>query len=219
MIQRAVPAVWSVLSPAAAIALRDHCVDQALRRLLADRLDEAALAEGAQLARASIEGCAPGARVLYAAHTALPWPQEPHRMLWHASTLLREHRGDSHNLALAAAEVDGVQAHILMAARGQGNKATILPLRGWTPEEWEDGVARLVERGWLHPNGPFTAQGARNRRDIEAQTDRLTHEPFRRLGPERAQRLLDLMQPYVEQLSGGGIATQWPPPHLRQRAE
>ena len=47
----------------------------------------------------------------------------------------------------------------------------------------------------------------------------LTHEPFRRLGPERAQRLLDLMQPYVEQLYGGGIATQWPPPHLMQRAE
>lgn len=48
------------------------------------------------------------------------------------------------------AEVDGVQAHILMAARGQGNKAAILPIRGWTSEEWNDGVARLVERGWRH---------------------------------------------------------------------
>ena len=80
-------------------------------------------------------------------------------------------------------------------------------------------MARLVARGWLHPNGTFTEQGDLNRRDIEAQTDRLTHEPFRRLGPERAQRFLDLMQPYVEQLHGGGIATQWPPPHLMQRAE
>jgi hypothetical protein len=217
MIQRAVPEVWRVMSPAAAMALRDHCVDQALRRLLADRLDDAALAEAAQLARESIDGCAPGARVLYAAHTALLWPQEPHRVLWHASTLLREHRGDSHNLVLATADVDGVQAHILMAARGHGTKATILPLRGWTPEEWDDGVARLVERGWLHPNGTFTEQGARNRREIEAQTDRLAHEPFRRLGPERTQRFLDLMQPYVAQLYRGGIATQWPPPHLMQR--
>ena len=32
MIQRAVPEVWSVMSPAAAMALRDHCVDQALRQ-------------------------------------------------------------------------------------------------------------------------------------------------------------------------------------------
>ena len=183
-------------------------MDQALRRLLADRLDDAALAEGAQLMRASIEGCAPGAGAL---RRAPPCPGHTSRTAWwHASTLLREHRGDSHNLALAAVEVDGVQAHILMAARGQGTKATILPLRGWTPEEWEDGVARLVARGWLHPNGTFTEQGDRNRRDIEAQTDRLAHEPFRRLGPERAQRLLDLMQPYVEQLSGI---------HLMQRAE
>jgi hypothetical protein len=219
MIRRAVPEVWSVMSPAAATALRDQCVDQALRRLLADRLNDAALAKAARLARESIEGCDPGSRVLYAAHTALPWPHEPHRMLWHASTLLREHRGDSHTLALAAADVDGVQAHILMAARGQGTKATILPLRGWTSEEWDDGVARLVERGWLHPNGTFTAQGARSRQEIEAQTDRLAHEPFRRLGPERAQRLLDLMQPYVKQLYSGGIATQWPPPQGMLRAE
>jgi hypothetical protein len=219
MIHRAVPAVWSVMSPAAAMALRDHCVDQALRRLLADRLADAALAEAAQLMRASIEGCAPGARVLYAAHTALPWPHEPHRMVWHASTLLREHRGDSHHLALAAADVDGVQAHILMAARGHGNKATMLSIRGWTSEEWDAGVAHLVDRGWLHPNGTFTEQGARSRREIEAQTDRLTSEPFRRLGPARVQRLLDLLQPYVAHLHGGGIATQWPPPHLIQRAE
>ena len=52
----------------------------------------------------------PGARVLYAAHTALPWPQEPHRMVWHASTLLREHRGDGHNLALAAADEESAAA-------------------------------------------------------------------------------------------------------------
>ena len=96
MIQRAVPAVWEVMSPAKAIELRDRAVDQALRRLLAGHLHDLELAEAAHLARESIEGCEPGIRVLYAAHAALPWQQEPHRMLWHACTLLREHRGDSH---------------------------------------------------------------------------------------------------------------------------
>jgi uncharacterized protein (DUF1778 family) len=214
MVQRAIPAAWDVMSPAQAIELRDRAVDQALRRLLAGHLHEPELAEAAQLAREAIEGSTAGMRVLYAAHTALPWPQEPHRMLWHACTLLREHRGDSHNLALAAAEIDGVQAHVLMAARGHGDKASILPLRGWTSQEWDAGVARLAALGWLHPDGTFTKQGQSNRRDIEAQTDRLAHEPFRRLGPERAQRLIDLMQPYLELLYRGGIATQWPPPHL-----
>lgn len=219
MIQRAVPAVWGVMSPAKAIELRDRAVDQALRRLLAGHLHDPELAEAADLARESIEGCAPGARVLYAAHTALAWPQEPHRMLWHACTLLREHRGDSHNIALAAAEIDGVQPHVLMAARGHGNQASILPIRGWTSQEWDEGVARLAERGWLHVDGTFTEQGQTRRRDIEAQTDRLANEPFRRLGPECAQRLINLMQPYLELLYCGGIATQWPPPHLSHPVE
>ena len=219
MIQRAVPAVWDVMSPAEAIQLRDQCVDQALRRLLAGHLDDPGLAEAAQLAREAIESCESGARVLYAAHTALPWPEEPHRMLWHACTLLREHRGDSHNIALAAAEINGVEPHVLMAARGQGNKESILPIRDWTEAEWDAGIARLAERGWLNPDGTFTAEGETNRRDIEAQTDRLTHEPFRRLGPQRAQRLIDLMKPYIDQLHSGGIATQWPPSHLLRPRE
>ena len=219
MIQRAIPAVWDVMSPAEAIELRDQCVDQALRRLLAGHLEEPELAEAAELARASIEGCEPGARVLYAAHTALPWPDEPHRVLWHACTLLREHRGDSHITALAAADVTGVEPHVLMAARGRGTKDSILPIRDWTPAEWEAGVARLANRGWLNPDGSFTDVGQANRREIEAHTDRLSNEPFRRLGPQRAQRLIDLMQPYVELLYSGGIATQWPPPHLQRPRE
>ena len=79
--------------------------------------------------------------------------------------------------------------------------------------------ARLAALGWLHPDGTFTEQGQSNRRDIEAQTDRLANEPFRRLGPERAQRLIDLMQPYLGLLYSGGIATQWPPPHLSRPAK
>lgn len=216
MIQRAIPAVWDVMSPAAAIQLRDQCVDQALRRLLAGHLADSELAEAAELARDSIEGCEPGSRVLYAAHTALPWPEEPHLVLWHACTLLREHRGDSHIIALASADITGVEPHILMAARGQGNKESILPIRDWTSEEWDAGVTRLAERGWLNPDGTFTETGQTSRRDIETHTDRLTNEPFRRLGPQRAQRLIDLMQPYIERLHSGGIATQWPPPHLQR---
>ena len=53
-------------------------------------------------------------------------------------------------------------------------------------------LARLAELGWLHPDGTFTELGRAQRRDIEAHTDRLANEPFRRLGPDRAQRLIDL---------------------------
>ena len=214
MVQRAVPAVWDVMSPEQVIALRARCVDQALRRLLAGHLDDPELAEAAQLARDAIDGCPSTGRALYAGYTALPWPDAPHRVLWHACTLLREHRGDSHNIALAAAAVDGVESHVLMVARGHGNKASILPIRGWTAEEWDAGVVRLVERGWLNPDGTFTDQGQTSRQEIEAHTDRLAHEPYRRLGSPGTQRLMELTAPYIDRLQRGGITTAWPPAHL-----
>jgi hypothetical protein len=214
MVQRAVPQVWEVMSPVQIMELRDQCVDRALRRLLAGHLDDPELAEAAQLARHAIEGCPYIGRALYAGYAALPWPQAPHRVLWHACTLLREHRGDSHSIALAAAAVDGVEANALMVARGHGNKASILPIRGWTSEEWDAGVSRLVARGWLNPDGSFTEQGRAARREIEAHTDRLASEPFQRLGTRGVQRLTDLATPYVELLQRGGIVTVWPPTHL-----
>ena len=219
MVQRAVPAVWDVMSPAQAIDLRDHLVDQALQRLLGERIHDPALADAAQLAREAIEGCDPAGRALYAGYAALPWPQEPHRKLWHACTLMREYRGDSHAIALAAAEIDGVEANVLMAVDGYGNKATILPIRGWTSAEWDAAVERLAARGWLHPDGSFTPRGRAGRQDIETHTDRLAHASFQRLGSQGLQRLIELTAPYIDLLQQGGIVTDWPPPHLLRSEE
>lgn len=214
MVRRAVPAVWEVMSPAQALNLRSEAVDEALRRLLVGHLEDPELAEAAGLARSAIEGCDPVGRALYAGHAALPWPDTPHLVLWHACTLMREHRGDCHAVALTAAEVDGVMANVLMAARGHGNKATILSIRGWKSEEWDEGVSRLVQRGWLHPDGTFTNEGRDGREAIERHTDRLDLAPYQRLGAEGTQRLIELTAPYMEILDQGGINTEWPPKHL-----
>jgi hypothetical protein len=56
---------------------------------------------------APIEG-----RALYAGLRA---PDEPVARLWHAETLLREHRGDSHNPVLVAHGIGGTEAHALLA--------------------------------------------------------------------------------------------------------
>ncbi|ETW99804.1 MAG: hypothetical protein ETSY1_13650 [Candidatus Entotheonella factor] len=214
MVRRAVPAVWEVMSPAEALNLRSEAVDDALRRLLAGRLEDPELAEAAELARMAIEGCDPSGRALYAGHAALPWPDTPHLVLWHACTLMREHRGDCHAVALTAAEVDGVMANVLMAAQGHGNKPTILSIRGWKSEEWDEAVSRLVQRGWLHPDGTFTGEGRDGREAIERHTDRLDLTPYHRLGPEGTQRLIELTAPYMEMLDQGEINTEWPPKHL-----
>ena len=47
---------------------------------------------------------------LYAGLRALDVPEEPVARLWHAATLLREHRGDGHNAALVAHGIGGTEA-------------------------------------------------------------------------------------------------------------
>jgi hypothetical protein len=54
-------------------------------------------------------------RILYSALRALPVPDEPLARLFHAATLLREHRGDGHNIALVAEGIDGQEAHVFAA--------------------------------------------------------------------------------------------------------
>jgi hypothetical protein len=213
MVGRAIPEAWAIRSPEATIELRAGLVRQALERIFAGSPLSAAITEAAPLARRAAEGCATSGRPLYGSYAELDWPEGPAMSLWHACTLLREQRGDSHNIALAAAGVDGVQSHILMAARGYGNRPTIQGIRGWTDEEWDDGVERLAARGLVQGDGSFTEAGRRLRREIEAHTDELADEPVRRLGDAGVDALVATMPPLVEHLvTTGEVAGRWPPP-------
>jgi Helix-turn-helix family len=217
MVARAIPGAWEVLPPEQVLALRLEVVDEALRRVLGERTGDGSLARAAQLARRAVEGCDVAGRPLYAAHAARAWPDRPHLELWWACTLLREHRGDGHGVALAAADVDGTACHVLMVAQGHGNRASILPIRGWTNQEWAAATARLEARGWLDAAGAFTAKGRRARQAIEAHTDALASEPLRRLGPDGVTELDRLITPYVHVLrEHGNVPGRWPPPHLRR---
>ena len=53
--------------------------------------------------------------------------------------MLREHRGDGHVAALLVAGLDGAETPVWRAAV-DGARAALQPARGWTDEEWEDGV-------------------------------------------------------------------------------
>ena len=52
---------------------------------------------------------------MYAALRALPVPDEVVARLFHAASLLREHRGDGHIAALMTEGVGGLEAHVLLA--------------------------------------------------------------------------------------------------------
>ena len=218
MVERAIPSVWTVMTPADVHQLRLELVDEALRRSLGDLVTSHDLSDTVSIVRKAFDNVDVGARPVFAAYRGLEWPSEPHMALWHGCTLFREHRGDSHHIALAAAEVSGIESHVLMAAFGHGDRDTILPIRGWTETQWQDATANLQSRGWLDTAGHLTGTGRRARSSIEALTDDLANQPLRSLGDSEHDRLLSGLRPFQERLvAGREVATEWPPPWLKQQ--
>ncbi|HEY7069061.1 MAG TPA: hypothetical protein VH479_03065 [Acidimicrobiales bacterium] len=203
MVARAIPEVWIAVTPPAAWSARLAGVDRGLRDALGDEV-VAASAGPAALARAALDGCDPAGRALFAAHLALPWPDEAHLALWQALTLLREYRGDGHNLALLAAGVDGCAAHVLAAATGGAPRALTQPNRGWSDEDWDARVADLAARGLLGPAGEATDAGRALHAEVEDATDRAAAGPWRALGDRRAEDLAADLVPLARKLVDTG---------------
>lgn len=194
VVARHVPAVWAVASPEDVLAARARAVDSALRRLLGeDVVTSPEMAEAARLALRATEACSRSARPLYSAHADLPVPEEPHLAYFHATTLLREHRGDGHLAVLMAAGLDGLEAVVSHTATGKGMAPKWVAItRGWTQEDWDAASGRLRERGLLDDSGELTPEGVALRAEIESETDRLDQAPYEHLGAEGVARLTAL---------------------------
>jgi hypothetical protein len=208
MVARAIPDAWSLSSPEKALAARRAVAGSALRRLLGDAVDSETVVEAGALARQATAGCNLEGRTLHAAHASLPWPEEPHLALWHAATLLREHRFDGHVVALAAEELDGCAANITLgasdAATGTFYSEQLHGFRGWSEDDWAGAAARLRERGWLDADGRLTELGDSGRRRVEERTDRLASGPAEALGEAGCERLETLMAGLCDRIVAGG---------------
>jgi hypothetical protein len=180
-VARAVPSVWTLVAPDDAVAARLAGVEAALARLLDDGPAPDAAGAAAEV-RAAVDGAPVDGRALFGANAALPWPADPGLQLWHAATLLREHRGDGHVSVLTAAGIDPREAHVLRCAADGMSLDSIRPYRGWTDEDWAAAALGLREREWLDETGRPTPAGTRVRADVEDATDRLAGELVDRIG-------------------------------------
>jgi hypothetical protein len=200
------PRAWTLASPEDIVEGRWKAVDSSLRRLWgAETIASAELAEAAELARAAAEGCFAVGRPMYAAQEALGWPEEPHLVLWHAATLLREFRGDGHVALLVSRGVDPMTALITHTATGGGfvEPAAKL-LRGWSDEQWAEGVQVAQRAGLIDADGKLTQSGVALRQQLEDDTNRLAERPWQRLGMDRAERLRDLAEGLAKQIVAAG---------------
>ena len=148
-VRRWVPQVWSVASPERCIDARRDAAVATLRRL---HPDVATIAESVNptLEAAMKRGITAG-RPLFAANCDLDVPDEPVERLWQLCTSLREHRGDGHVAALTAAGLDGLDAHVLIAAEQGNSPEDLQRTRGWTADEWAAAVARRAGHSHRRP--------------------------------------------------------------------
>uniref|UniRef100_UPI0033EF2FFA SCO6745 family protein n=1 Tax=Streptomyces sp. NPDC026206 TaxID=3157089 RepID=UPI0033EF2FFA len=205
MVARHVPHVWDTASPQQVLDARLRAADATLRRLLGEAVASKEMAEAAELALRATEACERPVRPLYAAHADLPVPNAPHLALWHAATLLREHRGDGHLIALSRTGLDPVEALVSHSVTGRGMSVKwLLTTRGWSEEELTAGRERLVERGLLGPDGTLTEAGITLREELEDETDVLDAAPYEHLGAAGVERLTELLTAFTTAIVEAG---------------
>ena len=205
MVRRAIPDAWSFSDPERVLAARLRVADVALHRLLGEAAEGPEIEEAAELAQRAVAAAATelGGRPLFAAHAALPVPEEPLLSLWHACGALREHRFDGHVAMLTGYGVGGLEALILHAGSGGTPREILQPSRGWTDEEWSAAEDALRQRGFLDAEGDLTERGLSLHDAVERRTDDLARTPLEALGHDLV-RLHALLVPLSARIAAGG---------------
>jgi hypothetical protein len=194
-VARAIPAVWELITPEQALRTRAAGAVEALGVLLDGRDPEVAAAADLLWQAAGGLDCA--GRVLAAANAARPDPGHESSALarlWQAATVLREHRGDGHFAALAAADIDGCEAVALRCCLDL-RREDLQPVRGWTDQEWDGALGRLADRGWVRADGALTSAGRDAHAAVENATDHAAARPWTHLGPEVTADVAKVLTP------------------------
>jgi hypothetical protein len=194
-VARHIPWVWGKTTPAEAIAVRERGSVAAIRQMIGQLAEDPGLLRVADLAtRAALSAPTEG-RALYAGLRALAVPEEPVARLWHAATLLREHRGDGHNAALLAHGIGGTEAHVLMALALGMRAERFGRVHHLPTAQLAAVVDGLRGRGLVDAAGGFTDAGRATRERIEALTDELAAPAYDVLSADELDELVAGLEP------------------------
>lgn len=201
-VAKALTGAWAVTGPESALCTRRESAVAALRRYGIG--DEANVRTAAELtAKAArlpgIEG-----RPLFAANRALSWPDDPVSALWHAVTLLREHRGDAHVAVLTAEGVSGRESNVLHVAAGKVPRNYMMRARDYDDDSWRAHESALAGRGLLDDQGALTDEGTGLKNHIERITDRLALVALDALDDEEIGALFQALTPITRRVVAAG---------------
>jgi len=194
-VARHIPWVWGKITPQEAIRVRERGSVAGLRPRIGDLADSPGLVRTADLAtRAAVSAPIEG-RPLYAGLRALDVPEEPVARLWHAATLLREHRGDGHNAALLAHGIGGTEAHVLLALSLGMRAEKFGRIHHLPPARLAAVIDGLRGRGLVDAGGGFTDAGRETKERIEALTDQLAAPAYDVLSADELDELVAGLEP------------------------
>ena len=203
MVRRSIPDAWDFAQPAELITARSNAAAEALRRLAPDVSMLAAQVN--DTLRSVVETAAPIGRPLFAANRDVAPLEDPVAQLWQHCTTLREHRGDGHVIALAAAGVTGCQAHQLLIASQRLPIEVFRDNRGWTEQQWNAAGRELQERGLIHDRA-LTSIGRRVHDEIERLTDTLAYAPLAKsLSESEVNGLIDALTATAVEIASSGV--------------
>lgn len=146
------------------------------------------LEELAELLEEAVTGADLDGRPLAAAWSEVEWGT-PASRLFGAATVLREHRGEGHWMAVRTAGLTGDEMHVLARiADGRGPDEIA---HGYRPEQVEAIAEQLRLRGLVHGWEP-SSQALTLLEEIETATDRLDAPPWMHLGATGTERVVEL---------------------------
>ena len=203
-VARHIPKVWRTTTPQAAIDARLAGCVKALRRILGDHVETPAFTRAADLLLGAAISAPLEGRPMYAALRALPIPDEAVARLFHAASLLREHRGDGHIAALMTEGVGGLEAHVILALDIGVPAANFGRIHHLPAAQLAVVIDGLRGRSVIGDDGWLTADGRALKQRVESRTDDLAAKPYECLEPDELAKLMATL----ERLAAPLIAAQ-----------
>ena len=194
-VARHIPQVWDTTTPQAALAARRSGCVKALRRILGTHLETAALARATERLLEAATSAPWHGRPMYAALRTVPTPDGVVELLFHAASLLREHRGDGHIAALLTEGIGGLEAHVLLALNMDMPAQKFGRIHHLPAAQLTAVIDVMRDRGLIADDGWLSAEGRAVKSRVEALTDDLAAEPYEALTPEELEELMAALEP------------------------
>jgi Dienelactone hydrolase family len=194
-VARHIPKVWRTTTPESAIAARQMGCAKALRRILGDRVDSPTFARATELLINAATSVPYEGRPMYAALRSIQIPDDVVVRLFHAASLLREHRGDGHIAALMIEGVGGLEAHVLFALDMDLPAEKFGRVHHLPAAQLATVIDGMRDRGLIGEDGWLTDQGRAVKQRVESLTDDLAAKPYEILEPVELHELMDTLEP------------------------